>query len=344
MKLTKIEQLRKKYEGNQISLVDVVKLFDHTKNKVLTDFITAEVLKEQENYAKADKRFMEEYIIKHMALQDQILIGELTRNYIVSNIAHRVFEMIGDENRYYIQRFNKYWEENKLPTKDMSQYRDFNAVKSAVDRLDIEEFTKNKQIQVHKVYEDEDWLIVIPLSLKSSQLYGSGTKWCTASRERDYQYYDYTQTGLLVYVINKSTSVKYAYFKAANPDMNGGGNRISQFFNTTDNFVDSIDLDMPDYITAIIRKFVKDPPYKKNCDFPTYDMEGLKKFQENQCVKESTPVAENAIGQIHQENIDQPEDPINVPAHGMAAEFIEDVRAHIPEPARNLDYPVAMPA
>lgn len=349
MKLTKIEQLRRKYEGNQISLVDVVKLFDHTKNKILTDFITAEVIKENQNLMKADRRYIEEYTIEHMALQDRILVAELTRNCILSSVVHRVFEMIGDENRYYIKRFNKYWEENKLPSKDMSHYPDLNAIKVAVDRLDIAEFTKNKEIQAEKIYEDDNWLIIVPLSIKASQLYGSGTKWCTASRERDYQYYEHTQNGILVYLINKVTSAKYAYFKTADADASNPGNRISQFYNTTDAFVDSIDLDIPDYVMTLLRTFVKAPPYKKNCDFPNYDNEGLKKFKENQCVKEAAVPTDDVVNHTRTEPMAQPADPINVPARGMAAEFIEDVRAGMRENAaltteRNLDYPVAMPA
>ena len=63
---------------------------------------------------------------------------------------------------------------------------------------------KKKETEV--LYEDKRWLVVFPLSTRSSNLYGKGTKWCVSSEDNNYGKYfkQYTENGSLVFVIDKS--------------------------------------------------------------------------------------------------------------------------------------------
>ena len=50
------------------------------------------------------------------------------------------------------------------------------------------------------LFEDETWKVLIPLTMRSSNYYGRGTKWCTSATENN-QYESYEQNGNLIYVI-----------------------------------------------------------------------------------------------------------------------------------------------
>ena len=58
--------------------------------------------------------------------------------------------------------------------------------------------------EVQKIVEEDEWLVVRPLTVESSLTYGAGTKWCTASRHNKEYFYRYSRNGVLFYVINKN--------------------------------------------------------------------------------------------------------------------------------------------
>jgi hypothetical protein len=66
---------------------------------------------------------------------------------------------------------------------------------------------KELEKQVIKLYDDDEWSVVIPLSYEASKTYGANTKWCT-TQERYWN--DYYKTYKLIYIQNKKTNEKYA--------------------------------------------------------------------------------------------------------------------------------------
>ena len=65
---------------------------------------------------------------------------------------------------------------------------------------------------VKKVYEDDEWLILIPLSMDASCYWGNGTHWCTATRNEKENYFErYNNNGELLININKKTREKYQF-------------------------------------------------------------------------------------------------------------------------------------
>lgn len=65
-----------------------------------------------------------------------------------------------------------------------------------------------------KIYEDQNWLVVRPLSHKASCFYGAGTQWCTTSKDEPSYYASYTtKDKLLIYIIQKKTNKKLAIYK-----------------------------------------------------------------------------------------------------------------------------------
>jgi len=89
---------------------------------------------------------------------------------------------------------------------DINQYN-FEQLKTANElvkkiKKDREEKIK-QQKDVNIVYEDDDYLILVPLSWESSKFWGISTKWCTTLKNDDSYFKKYTENGSLFYIIDK---------------------------------------------------------------------------------------------------------------------------------------------
>jgi hypothetical protein len=106
-----------------------------------------------------------------------------------------------------IKDFEDLSQRNLLENKDIYSYESnqdiIEAVKTAKEKITRSE-VKKKETEV--LYEDDRWLVIFPLSTRSSNLYGKATKWCVASEDQNYGRYfkQYTENGVLVYLIDKN--------------------------------------------------------------------------------------------------------------------------------------------
>ena len=74
---------------------------------------------------------------------------------------------------------------------------------------------------IEKVYEDENWFVIIPKSMDASCYWGNGTEWCTATRnEENNQFKHYSDEGPLYININKQTKEKYQFHFETHSFMN----------------------------------------------------------------------------------------------------------------------------
>ena len=101
--------------------------------------------------------------------------------------------------------------------KNIDSYPDYRTLKRIVDAA--EESVTRKQTEkkaksgVDKLYEDDRWLLVKPNTHEGSCYYGSATKWCTSAKDAKH-FNDYSKTGNLFYIIDKSKDVG-DFFKIA---------------------------------------------------------------------------------------------------------------------------------
>jgi len=78
-------------------------------------------------------------------------------------------------------------------------------------------FTNQQRIEIKEeetdiIWEDDDYKIVRPFSLRSSVLYGYRTHWCT-SIENGYYYDAYVDTGVLFFILQKNGDPLNPYYK-----------------------------------------------------------------------------------------------------------------------------------
>ena len=110
-----------------------------------------------------------------------------------------------------IHDFHDLVERNQLDQKDIYAYESFDilekAIKEGKSKI-TESQIKKKETKV--LFDDENYLVLRPLSIRSSRIYGATTKWCTASDRDDYVSYfnKYAGQGILVYFINKKGDPK----------------------------------------------------------------------------------------------------------------------------------------
>jgi hypothetical protein len=73
----------------------------------------------------------------------------------------------------------------------------------AKEKITKSQVKKNETIILH---EDDRYLVLQPLTSRSSNLYGKATKWCVSSEQNDFKKYfnQYIDSGSLVFFIDKS--------------------------------------------------------------------------------------------------------------------------------------------
>lgn len=106
--------------------------------------------------------------------------------------------------------FDRY--KNRMPEKDINkvvateEYDGFkhlyNMVKPVREEIEAEKIHNVGEGDREKVWENENWAVVLPKTQAASCKYGAGTRWCTAGTN-DNQFEHYNQFGDLYIIINK---------------------------------------------------------------------------------------------------------------------------------------------
>lgn len=216
-----------------------------------------------------------------------------------------VSNLISEMNYRDIKSFNKFVELNErglVDNKDVTSYKTMEDVMSQISIAELKLIDKELEKLILKLHEDEEWLIIKPLTYESSKKYGAGTKWCTAADNEDYQFYNYTNRGILIYTINKKTGYKVATFK--NVDKEHG--RELSFWDAEDNRVDSLELNLPDEITDIIITDLR------NCQQSNYALSpnNVKEINDNARGEKKSASLLRTLGELmseHNINVSTPE-------------------------------------
>jgi hypothetical protein len=173
--MSRLDKLKEQHPELNVSVMDIIVKLDPTKTYKYTEFLV-----------KKFKEFYDEY--------DDWTIG-------------LGIEIMGSENMESLNEFEIHAKANRITNPDISQYKDFSQIYKAVEEAKEKVRLKELEKQVIKLYDDDEWSVVIPLSYEASKTYGANTKWCT-TQERYWN--DYYKTYKLIYIQNKKTNEKYA--------------------------------------------------------------------------------------------------------------------------------------
>ena len=165
---------------------------------------------------------------------------------------NRMETLLGQNNFKMFLKFANLNERKLLANNDVTSYASFQEIETAVSLAEIKLIDKELEKQVVKVYEDDEWLSIKPLSLEASMKYGASTKWCTTMDTGKY-FAKYSRWGILIYNINKKTGFKFATFKNLDRDRD----QEFSFWSMADNKIDPLDTpEIPISLLGIIRNEV----------------------------------------------------------------------------------------
>lgn len=173
--MSRLDRLKEQHPDLNVSVIDVLSKIDPSNTNKYMGFLI-----------KKFKEFYSEY--------DDWAVG-------------LGIEMMGSDNMDALNEFERHAKANRITNPDISTYKDFGQIASAVNEAEEKVRLKELEKQVVKLYSDDEWSVVIPLSYEASRVYGSNTKWCT-TQERYWN--DYIKTYKLIYIQNKKTNEKYA--------------------------------------------------------------------------------------------------------------------------------------
>ena len=255
--MSRLTEIKKQYPELNITIIDLFNKIDGTKSykylpllcKIFGQRFSPKI------YSK-DERLIVESDLKSVLMTYGISTDGISFNetYAIRDI----LELFNISDIQTFIQFKELMEKGVIENKDITSYKDIEELGGAITLSMIKENEKELEGQAIKVFEDEKWLAVRPLTFQASSKYGSGTKWCTTyKREKNY-FEKYWRTGILVYFINKKTGYKFGGFK----ELDKGGEL--SFWNSADSRVDYVELETDDYLLPIVRKIFKSEDTNKN--------------------------------------------------------------------------------
>ena len=246
--MSKLDSIKQQFPELNLSIIDILARFDKTKTlKYLPSFCKAvrdNRMKQRWNeYEKQDiKDAIQDKF--HIELSDEELndwkyIQSLY--YIADNINRDIFE-VG-------YGFMDYMERGLIDNKDVLKYTSMDDMRGAVSVAALKLQSKELEKQVVKVFEDDEWVVVRPLTFEASAKYGAGTKWCTTYQNEKTYFARYWKRGILAYFINKINGAKWGLFKNISEEHEP---ELS-WWNAADKRADFLEIDFNEKMYGIVR-------------------------------------------------------------------------------------------
>jgi len=149
-----------------------------------------------------------------------------------------------EEDFYKVKEYLALFDANKkmldVENRDINKFKSvpdlYNAIKHFEGASSEELMTpsglekKIKKEEVDKVYEDGEWLVMIPHTERASCLIGKGTKWCTAADKANNMFDSYNNKGNLYVIVNKSSNEKYQLHYESHDIMDASDRPVNKFY------------------------------------------------------------------------------------------------------------------
>ena len=149
-------------------------------------------------------------ILSNSVLQDtnykyaDFVLKNLTKNPSFDDIDVAI-DLINDFHRF----------QPNLEKKDINQYGSFEELDLVLSEPRSKDEEKKMESETEKIYEDNDFIVIRPLSLPASCKYGAGTKWCVTQKNADH-FKRYTSGDQKLYfILRKKGKLGQPFYKVA---------------------------------------------------------------------------------------------------------------------------------
>ena len=253
--MSKIKELKSNTDTT-LNLIDVLELFSPGKKSKYTETLLrlmkntktlkSHVSEVKENITQTFDFISKEELEKFSDLQILLMYRFIDGFFNFSDLQN-------------FKKFCDYNERGLIGQNDLTTYKSFDEIMNQLSVADLKVETKGLENEIIKVYEDDEWLLVRPLTYLSSRKYGANTKWCTTSEGNPDYFLKYTKRGVLIYCVNKKTGYKVASFYSLDkkePEFS--------FWDQKDSRIDSLDSELTDELRKVIQEVSKDSKAKTN--------------------------------------------------------------------------------
>ena len=248
--MSRIDELKKQHPSYALSAIDVFKMISPNQSSKYIEMLI-----------KLDKNreFNEPDVYRRQIIECMVGWG-IDYNYLetfdletLNMFFINVNNLVGDTGK--IRSFTKFASLNErklIENNDVTSYSSWGDIEQAVSLAEIKLIDKETAKQIKKIYEDDEWLSLRPLSLEASMKYGANTKWCTTTESGQY-YARYSARGILIYNINKKTGYKVACFK----NLDQAYDNEFSWWDVTDKKIEVLDSEAPAAVLEAIRNEIK---------------------------------------------------------------------------------------
>ena len=248
-----IKKLKKENEILNLNLASMLERFDTSKTKKYSQFLVKMFNKKIEDWQAEQDSFRPKIISE--IHQDPI--EKTVPNDSFENMLSRIFfcDYIFSWNK--MQRFVEFtelMEKGVISEKDISKYDSWDMLEEQLFEAKNRELFKKSKKEIHKIFEDDNYMIFKPLTYASSCSYGYQTKWCTAMVNDPGYFYNHSR-GILIYLIDKKENKKFAFYKhfLQQYELSDGHEDYAfKTYNQEDKQIDTIQTGLPMNILQII--------------------------------------------------------------------------------------------
>jgi hypothetical protein len=171
-----------------------------------------------------------------------------------------VIDQFRAENIEILKEFSEVLDKGLVDQNDISKYENFEEITNQLSVARTKDLLKKSRKEISVVYEDDEIMMLKPLSFEASLKYGAGTKWCTAMKNEPEYFYRYSKNGILIYLINKKTGRKFGCHSERFDN-----NRV-QIYNEIDQVIDSFHMGLPYEKLTILMDLMDSEKYGVNSD------------------------------------------------------------------------------
>ena len=202
--------LKEQHPWANVNYIDYLSFLDPSKTNKFLPFMVKELkrsIEERNERNRVDIKYMVLEIAQQFRIDETVLYG---KDYDILTRIQGILDMFGSDKVNILRDFYEHLENNRIEKNDISQYKSFDEIREQVKIASFKLAQKELRGATHVVYEDENYLMIKPLTFLSSIKYGATTKWCTTMENNNHYFYDYSSNGILIYIFNKVNNVKVA--------------------------------------------------------------------------------------------------------------------------------------
>ena len=245
--MSRLNELKR---DNPSLILNVIEIINSLFNKSKYTELSVNLIKNYRdnrinNYDRANNLKLE---LIHEFKLDEDFINSKSNEEII-NIHWCLVDYFGYYNFELIKKFEELNERNLIINNDLTKFKTFEELELEVSLAELKSVTKDLEKQTIKLYENDEWLVIKPMSFLASKKYGASTRWCTTMENSPDYYLKYSRNGILIYCLNKKTGDKVAVYKS----LSTHENRETSFWDMSDIRIDSIESGLPNEIMEVIK-------------------------------------------------------------------------------------------